>query len=61
MKLPLAFIILLFTLYTIMGCKSKDTAETARPETVLSDLPAELNLPPEFQELLIKEMLEIHG
>ena len=61
MKLPLVFITLLFTLYTIMGCKSKDTAETARPETALSDLPAELNLPPEFQELLIKEMLEIQS
>ena len=61
MKLLITFFILLITLYTIMGCNSKDTPETAHPETEISDLPAEINLPPQFQELLNKEMLEIQA
>ena len=61
MKLPITFIILLLTLYAMIGCELKDTSETAHPETEISDLSTELNLPPEFQELLNKEMLEIQS
>ena len=61
MKLSITFIILLFTLYTIMGCKSEKTSETAHPEIEISELPTEINLPPELQELLNKEMIEIQS
>jgi hypothetical protein len=61
MKSSLTFIILLITLYTIVGCEQKNTPETAHSEIAISDLPTEINLPPEFQELLNKEMLEIQS
>ena len=61
MKLSLAFITLSLTMYTMMGCEQKNTQETAHPETAISDLPIELNLPAEFQELLNQEMLEIQS
>ncbi len=61
MKLPITFIILLFTMYTIMGCTLKDTSESARPETEISDLPTEINQPPELKILLNQEMLEIQS
>jgi hypothetical protein len=61
MKLSHAFITLSLTLYTIVGCKSKDIAETAHPESAISVLPTELNLPPELQILLKKEMVEIQS
>jgi len=61
MRLPLTFIILLLTLYTMMGCELKDTSETAHTETAISDLPTEINLPSEFQDLLNQEMQEIQS
>ena len=61
MKSSLAFITLLLTMYTMLGCEIKDTSETAHSETAISDLPTDINLPAEFQELLNQEMLEIQS
>ena len=61
MKLSITFIILLLTLYTIMGCELKETSDSTSPETEISDLPTEINLPPELKMLLNQEMLEIQS